>query len=189
MRRKVLSSSLWLRDHGSRLEPLFITLTYARVDGYRGKHISEWLKRLSTSVRFPLRYVWVLELQRRGAPHYHVVLWVPVGERIPLPDQSGQWPHGSSNVQRARHPVSYLMKYASKGTSADKLPRGSRICGAGGLGIDGRRAVRWWLLPKYQRVRCTIDDDVHRCSGGGWVSFATGEWWSSAVGSLLRWTG
>lgn len=181
MRRKVLTAGLWQKHHGAGLEALFVTLTYRAIDGYRGRHISEYLKRLQRAVRFPLRYVWVLELQRRGAPHYHLVFWVPRGERIPLPDQSGQWPHGSSNVQRARHPVAYLMKYASKGTSSDELPRGSRICGAGGLGVDGRRTVRYYLLPRYQRVRCTVEDDVHRMRGGGWVSLVTGEWWPSAT--------
>ena len=179
MRRKVLSSSMHLRDapDGHRLEALFVTLTYREIDGYRARHVAEYVKALKRSVTFELRYVWVLELQRRGAPHYHLVIWIPRGSRIPLPDRSGQWPHGTSNVQRARHPVAYIMKYASKGTDVDKLPRGARICGGGGLGVDGRRVVRWWLLPRYQRVRCEISDDVHRCTGGGWVSLVTGEWW------------
>ena len=187
MRRKVLSSSIHLRDapDGHRLEALFVTLTYREVDGYRARHIAEYVKALKRSVSFDVRYVWVLELQRRGAPHYHLVVWIPRGEKIPLPDSSGQWPHGSSQVQRARHPVSYIMKYASKGTDVDKLPRGARICGGGGLGVDGRRVVRWWLLPRYQRVRCTVDDDVHRCTGGGWVSLVTGEWWPPSSAELV----
>lgn len=182
MRRKVLSVACYFKErmaeHG--LEALFITLTYRGIDGYRGRHISEYLNELRRTVAFPLRYVWVLELQRRGAPHYHLVLWVPRGERIPMPDRSGMWRHGSSQVERARSPIAYIMKYASKGTETDAIPRGARICGGGGLGTFGRMVVRWWLLPAYQRVRCTIEDNVHRLRGGGWVSFATGEYWPPA---------
>ena len=77
------------------------------------------------------------------------------------------------------------MKYASKGTDVDKLPRGARICGGGGLGAHGRQVVRWWLLPRYQRTRCTIADNVHRCTGGGWVALATGEYWPAISAELL----
>lgn len=178
MRRKVLSAACFFKRKQPMYgwEALFITLTYALVDGWRGRHISDYLRELGRSVPFKLRYVWVMELQKRGAPHYHVVLWVPTGEKIPMPDRSGQWQHGWSQVERARSPVSYVMKYASKGGDME-LPRGARICGAGGLEIEGRVQVRWWLLPRYQRVRCTIGDNVHRCKGGGWVSHTTGEWW------------
>lgn len=186
MRRKVLSVACYFKERSAvhDLEALFITLTYRAIDGYRGRHISEYLNELRRTVKFELRYVWVLELQKRGAPHYHLVLWIPRGERIPMPDRSGMWQHGSSQVERARSPVAYIMKYASKGTETDKIPRGARICGGGGLGTFGRRIVRWWLLPAYQRVRCTIEDNVHRCRGGGWVSFATGEWWPPADSAL-----
>ena len=179
MRRKVLSIACHfkLHTHQLGLEALFVTLTYREVDGYRARHVAEYIKALKRSVAFELRYVWVMELQQRGAPHYHIVLWIPKGEKIPLPDRSGQWPHGSTQVERAKSPVAYIMKYASKGTETDSLPRGARICGGGGLERTGRQVVRWWLLPRYQRVRCTIEENVHRCRGGGWVSLVTGEWW------------
>ena len=68
-----------LRDapDGHRLEALFVTLTYRDIDGYRARHVAEYVKALKRSVTFELRYVWVLELQRRGAPHYHLVIWIP----------------------------------------------------------------------------------------------------------------
>jgi Protein of unknown function (DUF3296). len=32
-----------------------------------------------------LPYVWVAELQKRGALHYHVLLWLPRGLTLPNP--------------------------------------------------------------------------------------------------------
>ncbi len=168
----------------------FVTLTYRPGCQWERRHVSEFLRGLRRDLRrqgVPLRYVWVAELQERRMArsgetarqcmHYHLAVWLPRGVLLPKPDESGLWPHGWSQVEVARRPVGYLMKYASKGTDAGTLPKGARMCGAGGLEREGRAVVRYWLLPRYQRERCMIEDDVHRCRGGGWVSLETGEWW------------
>lgn len=61
-----------------RLEvPLFVTLTYP--DNYPDsreskRHLQNFLKRLKR--RWPdFGYLWKLELQQRGAPHYHIFMW------------------------------------------------------------------------------------------------------------------
>jgi len=58
--------------------PLFVTLTYPAVwpsDGAVVKiHFDRWVKRLHRA--FPAAgVVWKLELQRRGAPHFHCLVW------------------------------------------------------------------------------------------------------------------
>jgi hypothetical protein len=79
-----------------------------------------------------LGYAWVAELQKRGAVHYHVLLWVKVGTDVPKPDTSGWWPYGSSRRETART-VFYICKYTSKGlhkagdTPCPTLPRGARL--------------------------------------------------------------
>lgn len=67
-------------------EPIFITLTYRSftdcfVDWKT--HLDNWRRRISAS--FPeYAGVWRLEFQKRGAPHYHVLLWL--GKEVPLAD-------------------------------------------------------------------------------------------------------
>lgn len=150
---------------------LFLTLTYEVVEDWHAMHIAQvlrhcrqWLKREHGA---KLRYVWVAELQKRGAVHYHVVLYVPHGVRVPHFDECGWWPHGSSNLQVARDSVAYLMKYLSKGTDVD-FPKGLRSHGAGGLEVAIRRAKRWLRLPGFIKARSDIWDDWRPAKGGGW---------------------
>ena len=165
---------------GFRWQAKFVTLTYARVGEWEPRHIRDYLQRLRVWFArrsHTLRYVWVAELQRRGAVHYHMVVWVPHGLRIPLPDASGMWPHGSSNVQTAEHPVAYLAKYASKGTpDGENFPPGLRIHGAGGLGAEGRIARSFHMLPAWLRKFAGgVVQRVSRLPGGLFVLGDTGE--------------
>ena len=175
------------RAHRELLTAWFITLTYAPENRWHPRHISDYFRELRRWHGDRMRYVWVAEIQtkrmaRSGESaahclHYHLVLWLPRERRVPKPDRSGMWKHGMSQVEQARQPVGYLLKYASKAGEGTQLPRGARLCGAGGLERDGRLHVRWWLLPRYIRTQCTWDDNVHRRRGGGWVSMTTGQWW------------
>lgn len=62
------------------LHPLksFITLTYPRDYPSDGKTVKGHFKRFLNSLRAfapePLHYLWFLEFQRRGAPHFHIFL-------------------------------------------------------------------------------------------------------------------
>lgn len=136
----------------------------------RGFHM--WCKRRAV----PCRYVWVAELQKRGAVHYHVAVWLPEGMRPPKFDtaftKDGRclWPHGSTNRVVARKAVPYLMKYLSKGSGALQLPSGARGYGVGGLEFAQRRARRWLRLPAFVKARADIFDDWRPATGGGWSS-------------------
>jgi len=173
----------FLSTRGRRPRAAMVTLTYRPESTWGPRHISEyldsvrkWLKRRGATAR----YVWVAELQQRGAVHYHVVFWLPKGLTLPKPDKQGWWPYGMSKVEWARRPVGYLVKYTSKGfSSALRFPAGCRISGFGGLSQAQREHRTWWVLPRYQRERCTPPERVRRAPGGGWVSAATGEWWPS----------
>lgn len=97
-------------------------------------------------------YVWVSELQKRGALHYHLLIWVPRRLRLPRPDSCGWWPHGMSNIETARNPVGYMVKYATKTRPDDlkRLKKGVRLHGNGGHDPFNRAALRqtlapWWL--------------------------------------------
>lgn len=150
----------------------FITLTYRPGADWQRCHISEFIKRLRQWMgRRAARcmYAWVSELQKRGALHYHVLVWVPRHLRLPRPDACGWWPHGLSNIETARNPVGYMVKYATKTTPADlkRLKKGVRLHGNGGHNPVNRVALRqtlapWWLKQaddaRHVRAWCAEND-------------------------------
>lgn len=156
-----------------------LTLTYRDADDWKPEHLTALLRRMSGWLKrrgARLYYVWVGELQKRGALHYHVCIWLPPGLKLPMPDKPlpGQevawWPHGSTNIVAARRAVPYLLKYMSKGMETSGFPKGARIYGTGGQDHALKRARRWLGLPAFVRARADIHDDWKRATGGGWWS-------------------
>lgn len=188
MRRGVITSGRLLQAEADPRDwTAMVTLTYRPGCRWHPGHVSAFVKgcrRYLEARGARARYVWVQELTRAGIPHYHVLFWLPRGIKLPRPDESGLWRHGSSRIERARKPVGYLAKYASKGSQDDRLPRGARLHGHGGLTAQGRRCRSWWTLPRYIRQQVTPDDRVTRMARGGWVSRDTGEWWPAVVLTL-----
>lgn len=183
MRRSVLTiTRLIPQGHppGSRWRPTMVTLTYAKVGDWSPDHISEFFHRLRSWARargVVLPYVWVAELQERGAVHYHVLVWVPVRFCLPKADRRGWWRHGSTRTEAARCAGGYLAKYVSKAESCEgAFPRGLRLSGFGGVSSHARRVRAWWLLPLYLREVYGLDADLRRARGGGWLARAWGEW-------------
>lgn len=167
------------RADGWLYRPLFVTLTYRPGEAWSPSHIRAYLNGTRMNVERQggrLRYVWVMELTKSGVPHYHVMFWIRASLRLPTPDRSGLWPYGMSKVERARRPVGYLIKYASKGDAETPFPKGARIFGAGGLTLAQRATKRWRLLPLYVRVAFNDGDSVRRAKGGGWLNLNSGEW-------------
>ena len=169
-------------------EVRMLTLTYADKDAWRPDHVSA----LMDNVRkwhgrhgVKCRYVWIAEIQdgkrrgdgyARGAVHYHVALWVPVGTpHMPKADKQGWWPHGSTRTELAKGAVQYLMHYLKKGNSKNfaQFPDGCRIYSVGGLDHSLRRARRWLGLPGFVRGNSSYFDDWRRApigTGGGWIA-------------------
>jgi len=178
--------------------PVMVTLTYGDAGAWSPDHISQFMntvqkwagrKKLGHQSGVKLPYVWVAELQKRGAVHYHVLVWIPRRWRIPAPDKKGWWRHGSSNVTRVHNPVGYVAKYASKFESKGQaeFPKGLRLHGIGGLSKQERRVVAWWKLPKDMRHGSEGSCAFRRAVGGGWQNVDTGEvtaslWGLAAVG-------
>jgi len=183
----------------------FLTLTYrsgARSSPRDVSHVLKSFRRFfnrakSRRARWngeSFRYVWVGELTQAGVPHYHVMLWVPQGMYFGKPDQKGWWPHGSTQIEKARNCVGYLAKYASKFTSAiaNAFPKGFRTHGVGGLNDESRRELRWWKASKEARDFFGADADIRKCKGG-WFDKLTGEMWPSPwkvtfiFGRIIAW--
>lgn len=205
LRYNVIASSTMidapLRKGGHRWYCGFGTLTYRPdVEPSAGdcsafvKRLRQWMGRCGEK----LRLVWVAELHESGRLHYHFIVWMPHGFRIPKPDKPRRvglpnggyveappmWPHGWSNIKAARSPVGYLAKYAGKlkGKAVDggfALPKGFRCYGVAGLDQDERQARAWANLPGWMRCRVSPAHRVARAVGGGWFSRVTLEFWPS----------
>jgi hypothetical protein len=138
------------------------------------RHLRQWLARKGV----PMRFVWVQEFTKRGRPHYHMLLWLPLRIGKIYPDERGWWPHGFTRFEWARNAVGYIAKYASKGDALHQPAKGARMHGNGGLTGGALIEQRWWKLPGWLRDRVEPSDGVRRAktgTGGGFVNPGSGE--------------
>jgi len=161
-------------------------LTLAPEVEWKDRLISGYMARVRKELRRSLvDYFWVAEMQARGAVHYHVLLLVRTGHRVPLPDRAGWWLHGSSSVvvvsnkQGAKYLVrGYLGKDKQKGgPGGPSFPTGLRMYGMRlGKNLDPLRRllVRLALLPEWLRQEVFAEAVTigygprRRKGGGGW---------------------
>jgi hypothetical protein len=146
---------------GFRETVWFVTLTYRGVHDWQPKHLShcltavrKWCQRRSVA----FRYIWVAELQQRGAIHYHLAVWLPKRLQLPKFDKRGWWPHGMTNRVIGKHPVGYLMKYLSKTGPLQAFPKGARIHGYGGLTQPAREICTWLNWPDWCRQKFGVGE-------------------------------
>lgn len=116
-----------------RVKKCLITLTYdtggtiTSPSSWSPKHISVFIDRLKKRKGLQvLAYAWVVELQERGVPHYHVFMFYK--GNVPYPDKSGLWLYGMSNVRFRRRSARYLTAYLRKKNQKNfsLLPSGAR---------------------------------------------------------------
>ena len=158
-------------------KPAMLTLTYRDVDGYKPCHVSELLVRIRNWLDrrgHKFRYVWVAELQKRGALHYHVLIWLPKGLTLPKPDKQGWWPHGSTRIEWARNAIGYLCKYVSKFDDVNAFPKGARLHGSGGHEDFARQIRQWFNLPSWLKSLAGVESRFVRIKGVGLVERSTG---------------
>lgn len=168
---------------GPRL--VMITLTYRDAKAWQPLDIRDYMVSLRRVLDTNLyAYAWVLEMQQRGAPHYHLLLYVKRGTRIPRPDDK-LWIHGSSRIETARS-VFYIVTYTGKEYQKSNLPAGARMFAAQiyAGAVDSAEMLEFrmstapaWLRAKLIATQEDIGSDLHwsRCEGGGWVIRETGE--------------
>ena len=156
-----------------------VTLTYRDDVDWSPRQVSNYLKCVREWARRKgifIHYVWVLELTKRGRPHYHVLFWLPRGISMLKADKQGWWRHGMTNTVPARSPVGYLCKYTSKGINFDswgKLPRGGRLYGHGGYTPKMRITRAWLIAPSWVRELIDQCDGVRKV-GCYWVNRVSG---------------
>lgn len=160
--------------------PVMVTLTYAGLHQWHPRHLSEALKRVRQWLKrrgHGMRYVWVAELQERGAIHYHIVVYFPckqwgngvrtVEDTPPFWDEQGWWPHGSSQSAWAENPIGYIASYVSKINTKDRLPCGARMHGSGGFDLQERAAMAFHSRPTWVRNLSQLGQRITRPKGGG----------------------
>jgi len=171
LRKNVWSAGKLLSQScGKGFRCWFVTLTYRGVDDWSPRHISDALKRFRIwcdKRGTKPRYVWVAELQQRGAIHYHLAIWLPMHLSCPMWDKPTRaaacfWPHGMTNRQLARNAVGYLMKYMSKVGKHHVYPKHARIYGAGGLESPDRQIRAWLNLPQWIKQLHGVGEVVRR---------------------------
>jgi len=183
--RKRLIDLLHQVDRAAVDVPLFVTLTYpaewpADWKEYK-RHLKAWVLRLRRA--YPdASVIWRLEYQKRGAPHYHVLVFgIPF---LPIEWVSSSWFEvvGSGDVRHLaagtqvarvltwRGASYYCAKYLGKVQSGDGIPTG-RIWGKSGpLPVDLVELELSW--DSWHRVRRVL---------GRWYKRKTGRpaWWVS----------
>ncbi|NII74954.1 hypothetical protein FHW84_003551 [Dyella sp. SG562] len=185
----ILDSAAHCDEQNVRWRRLFVTLTYAKVEDWKPghvrdfqRHVRDWFRRKCNGTR--MRMVWVLELQKRGAVHYHCMIWIRARDYFPNPHKAGWWPHGFAHVLSSKvtinRPVSYMAKYASKASlqQAMSVPKGARMYGVCGPTAEGKRVIRWWRAPVFVRDALGGAADIRKINGG-YMDKNTGEFLAS----------
>lgn len=174
----VITAARLHAEQKSRWKVAMITLTYAPENDWEPNQVSDCLRAIRQFLKrraVEFRFVWVQEFTKKGRPHYHVLLWLPLGVTLPKPDKRGWWPYGMTKIEWARNAVGYIAKYASKGDSLHKPAKGARMHGNGGLTDFPLLEQRWWKLPGWAREVTKPADRCRRRVGGGLLMPETGE--------------
>lgn len=171
-------------NYATKSATIMATCTYKHGETYNPNDVKNLLKAAREWARrrkFELRYVWTAELTKRGQLHYHVLFFLPPGQKLPLFDRAGWWKKGMTRLEWARYAVAYIAKYASKGGGAGrhKFEKGTRIHGCGGLNTAQRIERRYHLAPGWVRHYFDLEEAPAPAPGGGWYSRKTGDWQES----------
>ena len=169
---------------GPRL--VMLTLTYQDADAWQPNQIRDFMKALRRELGAALYgYAWVLEMQQRGAPHYHVLLYVKARTDVPKPDEAGLWAYGSTRRETAKSAF-YISKYVGKEYQKEQLPKGARmfavqiykhVLSAEDMLPFRMSAAPGWLHPFIAEAVALVGVALRwrRVKGGGWVIVDTGE--------------
>ena len=168
---------------------VMLTLTYRNAGDWRPNQIRDYLIALREVLGDKLyAYAWVLEMQQRGAPHYHILVYVARGTDVPKPD-AGLWSYGSSKRETART-IYYICKYTSnvkqKEYQKHGFPPGARMFAVKIYITDltddalfdfRASSAPKWLYPHLREAYSHVGIELRwiRQKGGGWTIVQTGE--------------
>lgn len=157
----VAVSPVW---HRKGVKKCMITLTYDtngllfQPSEWSPNHITNYLKALRRRSGLEvLAYAWVVEVQKRGVPHYHIILLYKGS--VPYPDRSGMWRYGLSTLTLKIRSAFYLVRYTGKEYQKDfsRLPNGARAYAVSISNPELRKKMRAELLPEHIRERYLVE--------------------------------
>lgn len=128
-----------------------VTLTYRTADDWEAGQIRAYIKKTKERLGDRLiSYAWVMELQKRGVPHYHVLFILKPYARIRKPDKSGDWSYGFSNVVTNVKSVFYIISYLKKSNEVTaNYPKGGRIFAVWHTEKSFKEAIRRLSIPRW----------------------------------------
>jgi hypothetical protein len=121
-RKKIIGKVLYLRKKFRSVKKYFITITFRTFEDYI-KFDREDRKKLMNNLRknYNLYGAFsVVEAQRRGVPHVHLLVWMP--KKLYLDKKfSHLYSIGMTNIKRIRNKqvINYLLKYCLKDNERD----------------------------------------------------------------------
>lgn len=168
-RRRMLGMIAEIRDNFEGA--LFVTLTYPSEyptdPRIFKRHLDNFLKRIARYFE-DTRGIWRLEFQRRGAPHYHLLLW-GINENLTwirryiakvwyevVHSGDGKHARAGTNVQRIesrKHAGRYVSKYAAKEQDTPMIPATGEVI------APGRYWGYWGQLDRHMGMRVTLADN------------------------------
>jgi len=152
-RKRLFAFAGAVRDAG--LPCVMVTLTYSPTVEWDKRHISELFNRLRHRALWSRvwGYAWVVEIQARGVPHYHILLVYQNGTTIPHFDTSGLWPHGMTRNDFAVRSPFYLCSYVGKRYQKNfsLYPKGCRLFAIVCRDADTRLSLRYASLSSFER--------------------------------------
>lgn len=106
---------------------VMVTLTLRTAEDYSENMIRPFMRKVRDYYGRNLQaYAWGTEMQKRGVPHYHVLLCFEKPVPMQKFDKNGWWSYGMTRWEIARSRW-YLMKYTGKEYQKENLPSGARM--------------------------------------------------------------
>jgi hypothetical protein len=147
-RKVIIKKVIYLNKKFKKIRKYFLTITFKDFEQFikfdlydRKKMFDNLVKRYGMKAGFL-----VVEAQRRGVPHIHMIVWMP--KRIFLDKQfSGLYNIGMTNIKKIRNKqvIYYLLKYCLKEQERDiiKYRRKQRFIT---FYYKGKRKDKQWIL-------------------------------------------
>lgn len=156
--RRLINANVW--QYGE--PPIFLTLTFAEnvTDTKQANYeFKKFRQRLEYMLNIKLKYVAVVEFQKRGAIHYHIVFFnLPY---VPVEKLSEVWSNGFIKVNKIDHVDNvgaYLTKYIGKEFQDDRL-RGQKCY------FTSRGLVKWEEITdkkKIEQIESTLGTEIYK---------------------------
>jgi hypothetical protein len=150
----------WFKENNEAYLPVFLTLTLRKNIQdikYSNSLHTKFIKRLNYYIfhtkKMRIRYISVIEFQKRGAIHYHIIFFnVPY---ITKKEYANIWQHGFVHIRKVdenENVAKYLTKYLGKNNSDVRLQNKKRYFCSRGLLKPIAVTIQEEALALYEKI-------------------------------------